>query len=135
MIPQFIWDKNGLAAKPAVDNTDNDSIIRNMSNYRNDKLASIFKALGNPHRLQIFDILSHCCQPGTECDTDIFSQCCVSELDSQLDIAASTLSHHLKELHQAGLIDMRREGKQVFCSINTDTLKVLSDTFSPGTPG
>jgi hypothetical protein len=27
---------------------------------------------------------------------------------------------------------MRREGKQVFCSINTDTMKVLSDTFITG---
>ena len=105
-----------------------------MSNYRNERLAAIFKALGNPHRLQIFDILANCCQPGTECDTGIFSHCCVSDLDSQLDIAASTLSHHLKELHQAGLIDMRREGKQVLCSINTETLKVLSDTFSPRAP-
>ena len=101
-----------------------------MSNCNNDKLAGIFKALSNPHRLQIYDILTHCCQPGTECNTGLFSQLCVSELDSQLDIAASTLSHHLKELHNAGLIDMRREGKQVFCSVNTETMKLLSTTFA-----
>ena len=105
-----------------------------MSNIKNEKLVGIFKALGNPHRLQIYHILTSCCQPGTECDTTLFSKYCVSDLDSQLDIAASTLSHHLKELNHAGLIDMRREGKQVFCSVNTDTMELLSNTFERQTP-
>lgn len=104
-----------------------------MSNYRNinlDRYANIFKALSNPHRLQIFNILTGCCEPGTLCSTDEAMSCCVGELDSQLNIASSTLSHHLKELNHAGLIEMQRDGKQVLCSINPSTLAEIIELFS-----
>ena len=104
-----------------------------MSNYRNNdstQLVDVFKALANDHRLKIYNILTSCCTPGTSCASDEVFSCCVGDLDSQLDIAASTLSHHLKELHRAGLIHMKRDGKQVFCSINTDRMNQLQQLFS-----
>lgn len=103
-----------------------------MSNYRTidlDNYAQLFRALSNPHRLQIFHLLSGCCTPGTQCNTDDVLSCCVGDLDQQLDIASSTLSHHLRELHQAGLIDMQRRGKQIFCSVNPDSLEQLRSLF------
>lgn len=104
-----------------------------MSNYRTinlDHYATIFKALSNPHRLQIFTILAGCCEPGTLCSTDEMMSYCVGDLDSQLNIASSTLSHHLKELKQAELIEMQRDGKQVLCSINPATLAEVINLFS-----
>ena len=104
-----------------------------MSNYQTinlDHFASIFKALSNPHRLQIFNILTGCCEPGTLCSTDEMMSCCVGDLDSQLNIASSTLSHHLKELNRAGLIEMQRDGKQIVCSINPATLTEIINLFS-----
>jgi DNA-binding transcriptional ArsR family regulator len=104
-----------------------------MSNYKTinpEQLVDIFKALANSHRLRIYHILNSCCMPGTSCASDEVFSCCVGDLDSQLDIAASTLSHHLKELHRAGLINMKRDGKQVFCSINTEITQQLQKLFS-----
>jgi ArsR family transcriptional regulator len=104
-----------------------------MSNYRidnPDQLVDIFKALANGHRLKIYNILTSCCTPGSSCATDEVFSCCVGDLDSQLDIAPSTLSHHLKELNRAGLINMKRDGKQVICSVNTEMMQQLQNIFT-----
>lgn len=104
-----------------------------MSKYEtieSDQLVAIFKALANHHRLKIYNILTNCCTPGTDCATNEVFSCCVGDLDSQLDIAASTLSHHLKELNRSGLIHMKRDGKQVFCSVNAEMMKQIQNIFS-----
>ncbi|ODB85984.1 hypothetical protein A3195_09950 [Candidatus Thiodiazotropha endoloripes] len=103
-----------------------------MSKYRNNEnqLAEMFKALGNPHRLLIFKRLSSCCQPGTRCDLEQAISFSVGELGEGLGIAPSTLSHHLKELHRTGLIEMERQGKRVVCWIAPETLNSLSNFFN-----
>jgi ArsR family transcriptional regulator len=102
-----------------------------MSNFgiNESALAEMFKALGNPHRLAIFHRLTTCCQPGTRCNLDEMGFY-VGELGEGLAIAPSTLSHHLKELHRAGLIEMRRQGKQVKCWIDPAVLSRLAHFFA-----
>jgi len=112
-----------------------------MSNYRDsnsnaEKLAEAFKALSNPNRLKIFLQLMNCCEPGTVCSaedvaTDPVIKSCVGDLGDGLDIAASTLSHHIKELNRAGLIQMERRGQNVDCWVDPQTVKELNRFFQP----
>ena len=93
------------------------------------RFSALFNALSNPHRLQIYNLLSGCCPPESRSAIGATGSCCVGDIGELLDIAASTLSHHLKELNHAGLIDMQRDGKQIICSINTDTLDEIREYF------
>lgn len=111
------------------------TIIRNMSKYSNeiDHYAAQFKALSNPHRLSLFHRLTTCCPVGSVCDVDEAARLTVGELGEGLDVAPSTVSHHLKELHRAGLVRMVRRGKQVDCWVESQTLERLASFF--GGPG
>jgi ArsR family transcriptional regulator len=103
-----------------------------MSNFRNDsseRLAGAFKALSNPHRLSIFMRLASCCLPGGACNTETEMYECVGKLGKDLGIAPSTISHHIKELYQAGLIKMRRRGQTVECWVDPNTLDDLAEFF------
>ena len=103
-----------------------------MSNYQTmiQQQAERFKALSNPHRLALFQQLCSCCVPGSVCQPNEAIRYCVGELGQGLDIAPSTLSHHLKELHRAGLIVMQRSGKNIECWVEPDTLSGLARFFS-----
>ncbi len=102
-----------------------------MSNYSISiqQRSEMFKALGNSHRLAIFQQLTQCCQLGTVCSMDDALRFTVGEIGSSLDIAPSTVSHHLKELFRAGLIQTRRKGKNIECWIEPKTLDELSAFF------
>ena len=105
-----------------------------MSNYLNIDLtgtAAAFKALSNPNRLKIFLRLLNCCPPGTVCSVDEAQKLCVSELGSSLDVAPSTLSHHIKELHHAGLLHMERRGQHVDCWVVPQQVDALRRFFDP----
>lgn len=101
-----------------------------MSNYeQNTRYAGLFKALSNPHRLALFHRLMTCCVPGTKCNPDEAVRFCVGDLGEGLDIAASTLSHHLKELNRAGLVRMERRGKHIECWLEPEVLGELARFF------
>lgn len=104
-----------------------------MSNYSSQlnhtQHAAMFKALSNVNRLALFKRLMSCCEPGTKCSPVDAVRFCVGELGEGLDIAPSTLSHHLKELNRAGLVEMERKGKLVECWIEPRTLIELSSFF------
>ena len=111
--------------------------IRNMSNYQDEeikKFSEIFKALSNQNRLKIFLRLVSCCQPGTlttiKENVEPESCACVGELGQDLGIVPSTISHHIKELRQAGLIRMERNGQKIECSMDPDALAAIQRFFS-----
>ncbi|MDX8386998.1 MAG: metalloregulator ArsR/SmtB family transcription factor [Ghiorsea sp.] len=88
-------------------------------------MATKFKALSTPVRLTIFQELTRCCEPGSTCEV----QRCIGDLASLVNVAPSTLSHHMKALNHAGLVDMERVGKNIFCRVNPSALTLLSSYF------
>jgi ArsR family transcriptional regulator len=105
-----------------------------MSNLKTERdierYAEIFKALSNPHRLKIFLNLVSCCAPGTVWTVEAQESRCVGDLARDLDIVASTVSHHIKELRRAGLIKMRRVGQKIECWVDPKIIKELEEFFT-----
>ncbi|MGW7406134.1 ArsR/SmtB family transcription factor [Streptomyces sp. NPDC054833] len=69
------------------------------------ELAKVFKALGDPVRLRLMSMIASRGQGG---------EVCVCELTPAFDLSQPTISHHLKLLRQAGLIDCERRGTWVY---------------------
>jgi ArsR family transcriptional regulator, arsenate/arsenite/antimonite-responsive transcriptional repressor len=103
-----------------------------MSKYRSkriDKIAAILKALANPNRLRILKRLASCSEKDTyDAKTGLCP--CVGDLGKDLGIAASTLSHHVKELRTAGLVRTERSGQKMRCRVDKKVLKEITDFLS-----
>ncbi len=80
-----------------------------------DDAAARLEALGNPTRLKIFRTLVRAGGDGLS----------VGKLQARLDIAASTLSHHLKTLMVVGLITQQRQSTTLICRANYDLMQGL----------
>ncbi len=93
---------------------------------------AMFKALGDPTRLRIFEFLRSCCCPVAVEDTGdvrpvqgptVGEVCCRITGAEKIN---STISHHLKELRLAGLITVERRGKNMICGINREAVAALA---------
>jgi ArsR family transcriptional regulator len=108
-----------------------------MSKYRTEeieRLAGVFGALSNPNRAKIFLQLATRCSPDAAACTDDEVCACVGELGRDLGIAQSTVSHHIKELHRAGLIEMERCGRTVRCWVDAETVREVAEFFGQAAP-
>jgi len=59
---------------------------------------------------------------------------CVGEIGAHLEIGPSTVSHHLKELDRAGLIEMEREGQRIRCRVANESLELLQQFLGSELP-
>jgi ArsR family transcriptional regulator len=84
---------------------------------KTDDAAARLEALGNPTRLQIYRALVRAGDAGMP----------VGKLQSKLDLAASTLSHHLKSLLVVDLITQERQATTLICRANYDVMRGLVD--------
>jgi ArsR family transcriptional regulator, arsenate/arsenite/antimonite-responsive transcriptional repressor len=94
-----------------------------------DRLARMFRALSNPNRLRLF--LNLLDESKLDLARGRVHDCFLVKLLGGLgDIGAPTVSHHVKELADAGLIHTQREGKQLICSVDPDGLAELRAALS-----
>lgn len=93
-----------------------------------ERLAKVFKALGNPNRFRLFAQILEAHESNYEAGHDCF----LHSIMQSLKIAPPTVSHHLKELVNAGLISTELKGKFLTCTVNTDALEELEQLFARG---
>ncbi|MBE6072237.1 MAG: winged helix-turn-helix transcriptional regulator [Clostridium butyricum] len=80
------------------------------------KLAKIFKALSNENRLEIYLEILKCNEKSYK--DDVCCECFITDIINKFNIGAPTISHHLKELSNAGLIITEKKGKFLIARIN-----------------
>ncbi len=79
------------------------------------RIASIARALSDPIRVQLVDVLGKHA-----------GKVCVCELTPLFDISQPTVSHHLKVLREAGLVDVERRGLWAYYYVIPEAVKELS---------
>jgi ArsR family transcriptional regulator len=82
-------------------------------------LAAIAKALSDPIRVQLVDVLRRHA-----------GQVCVCELVPLFDVSQPTLSHHLKKLREAGIVGVERHGLWAYYYVNPESTEVLRSWLS-----
>jgi ArsR family transcriptional regulator, arsenate/arsenite/antimonite-responsive transcriptional repressor len=83
-----------------------------------ERLAHIFKALGDPTRVRLLSLIA----------SHADAEACVCELTAPVNLSQPTVSHHLKQLVDAGLLTREQRGKWAYYRVVDDTLSVLADT-------
>ena len=81
--------------------------------------ASLFKALSDPHRVQIVNLLATNPDP-----------VCVCDITDSVDLSQPTVSFHLKKLLRAGLLHREQRGVWAYYSLNRKAMARLSGIFS-----
>jgi ArsR family transcriptional regulator len=83
------------------------------------RLAPMFRALGDPVRLQMVSMIA--AKP----------ELCVCEITPGFDLSSGTISHHLKTLREAGIVDCERRGTFVYYWVQPHALTALATLLSP----
>ena len=91
------------------------------------RMAKAFKAWSNPNMLQIYlEIID---QRSKRMEGQVEGGCGIAECISKLNIGAPTVSHHVKELVNADLISVERNGKFMTCYLNEPMYNELREFF------
>jgi len=85
-----------------------------------ERMARVAKALGDPIRMQIVDVLRRHA-----------GQVCVCELVPLWDLSQPTVSHHLKVLREAGIVGSERRGLWAYYYVNPEAIEEISTWLKP----
>jgi ArsR family transcriptional regulator, arsenate/arsenite/antimonite-responsive transcriptional repressor len=88
-----------------------------------EQVAPLLKALGDPVRLRLMSLVAS--RPGGEA--------CVCDLTGDFDLSQPTISHHLKVLHEEGLLDRDKRGVWVYYQVRSQAMASLGALI--GYPG
>ena len=94
-------------------------------------MTKIFKALSNPHRLELYLQIKEQAELSIE-KGEKEHTCFLTTLITNLNIGAPTISHHLKELVNSELVHTERQGKFLICKLNTEVLNDVKNIFESG---
>jgi DNA-binding transcriptional ArsR family regulator len=97
-----------------------------LSPDRATELASMFKAVGEPVRLRLLSLIA----------SHAGGEVCVCDLTEAFDLTQPTVSHHLKVLRSAGLVDRERRGTWVYYRVVPEVFEQLAGmlTGAPARP-
>jgi ArsR family transcriptional regulator len=84
-----------------------------------ERMAVLAKALGDPIRVQLVDVLRRHA-----------GKVCVCELTPLFEVGQPTVSHHLKVLRDAGIVDSERRGLWAYYYVVPDSLEELTEWLS-----
>ena len=82
-----------------------------------ERIAPLLKALADPARLRLLSLIAS--HDGGEA--------CVCDLNAVFDLSQPTISHHLKVLHDVGLLEREKRGVWVFYRARTEAMSALGD--------
>lgn len=84
-----------------------------------DRLVSVFRALGDPTRLDVYRLIA--AQP---------DPLCVCDIVARFEVSQPTISHHLKILREAGLVTVSRRGVWAYYGADSKGLEIVRATLS-----
>lgn len=90
------------------------------SSSHSERLAKAFKALSNPNRLRIYQQVK-----AARVSEMTGSGCKLVDFINSMKVGAPTISHHIKELVNAGLIRVEKDGKFITCHLEEEMQQEL----------
>jgi len=89
---------------------------RGLTGEQADATAQLFKALADPHRVRIVNLLANAGEP-----------VCVCDITDSIGLSQPTISFHLKKLVASGLLDREKRATWAYYSLNPSALEQLTD--------
>jgi ArsR family transcriptional regulator len=93
-----------------------------LSRTQAEQIAPLLKALADPARLRLLSLVAS--HEGGEA--------CVCDLNDAFELSQPTISHHLKVLYEAGLLDREKRGVWVYYRARTSAMSALGDLIGAG---
>lgn len=95
-----------------------------LSQQQAETVAPLLRALADPVRLRLMSLIA----------SHAGDEACVCELNDAFDLSQPTISHHLRVLHDSGLLDREKRGVWVYYRARTDALASLGTLIGHPSP-